>query len=288
MTIVTRRLDSELGQWTHTVWNPCRGHRLAWAVEGVWDFHGTLALPRERVFPNGLLEMIVQLDELHRDVLDTGTVLTPATCVTGIQTRSFIVESPRSRCRVVGVRLHPAGAWAVLAHPLWELADRTADLDDVLGAAASEVAERCHGAVSGSERVGVVVAWLERRLVHPSAGVIPDPALHWVADRIVRSRGRASIAPLREQAGLNDTRLTALFREQIGTTPKRYARIHRFSIALKMLRRSSIDLARIALDAGYYDQPHMNAEFRAMAGVTPREFRAAMHYPDSESLAEPA
>lgn len=288
MPMRSRRMDSELGQWTHTVWNPGRGHSLAGAVERVWDFDGALVLPRERVFPNGMVEVIVQLDEPHRDVLDTGTVLTPVTCVTGIQTQAIVVESPRSRCRVIGVRLHPAGAWGVLAHPLWELANRTSDLDDVLGSAAREIAERCHDAVSGSERVRRVIAWLERRHLRPPEGVTPDPAARWVADRIARSRGKAPIAPLREEAGLNSARLTALFREQIGTTPKRYARIQRLSLALSMLRRSRADLAGVALDAGYYDQPHMNAEFRAMAGVTPREFRAAVHYPDSESLAEPA
>lgn len=288
MPMLSRRMDSELGQWTHTVWTPGRGHLLAGAVERVWDFDGALVLPRERVFPNGMVQLIVQLDEPHRDVLDTGTVLTPATCVTGIQTRAIVVESPRSRCRVIGVRLHPAGAWRVLAHPLWELADRTSDLDGVLGSAAREVAERCHDAVSGGERVRRVIVWLEGRLLRQPAGAAADPAACWVAERIATSRGRAPIAPLREEAGLNGSRLTALFREQIGTTPKRYARIQRLNLALRMLRRSCADLAGVALDAGYYDQPHMNAEFRAMAGISPGEFRAAVHYPDSENLAEPA
>jgi hypothetical protein len=53
------------------------------------DFDG------ERVFPNGMLELILQLDDLHRDVLETVTVVTPTTCVTGIHSRALIVESPR-------------------------------------------------------------------------------------------------------------------------------------------------------------------------------------------------
>jgi len=109
--ISSQRLHWDLGRWTHTEWRPAPGHPLAWAVDRVWDFDGTLSNPRERVFPNGMLELIVQLDDLHLDVLQTGAVLTPATCVTGIHSRALVVESPRSRCRVIAARLRPRGAW---------------------------------------------------------------------------------------------------------------------------------------------------------------------------------
>ena len=287
MDISSQRLDSDLGCWKHTEWRPAPGHPLAWAVDRVWDFDGTLSNPRERVFPNGMVELIVQLDDLHVDVLQTGAVLTPATCVTGIHSRALVVESPRSRCRVIAARLRPRGAWAVLGHPLGELANRTSDLEDLLGSAARELADRCHGAGSGTERVQRLVAWLQRRLLR-SPPETADSAAGWVADRIVGTHGRVVIGALREKAGLSDARLSTLFQEQVGITPKRYARIHRLSLALDLLRRSNLDLARIALDAGYYDQPHMNGEFREMAGLTPAQFRAGSHYPDSPSLAEPA
>jgi AraC-like DNA-binding protein len=39
----------------------------------------------------------------------------------------------------------------------------------------------------------------------------------------------------------------------------------------------SIDLARLAFDAGYSDQPHMTREFRRYSGQTPSRFaREAM------------
>jgi hypothetical protein len=53
------------------------------------------------------------------------------------------------------------------------------------------------------------------------------------------------------------------------------------------LQRSNLELARVALDAGYYDQPHMNAEFREMAGLTPRQFRAGRRYPETPGPGRP-
>jgi AraC-like DNA-binding protein len=115
-----------------------------------------------------------------------------------------------------------------------------------------------------------------------------DPATHWVARRIAATAGSRPVGPIRAETGLSDARLIALFRQQIGVTPKRYARIHRFARVLSLLSGRGASLSGAALSAGYYDQPHMNAEFRAMAGVTPREFLAARHFPNSMSLSEPA
>jgi AraC-like DNA-binding protein len=38
-----------------------------------------------------------------------------------------------------------------------------------------------------------------------------------------------------------------------------------------------VRLTDVALDAPYCDHAHMNAEFRALGGVTPRAFLAARH-----------
>ena len=287
MPIVAQHFDSNLGRWTHTGWRPGPGDPLEWAVDRVWDFDGMAAHPQERVFPNGHLELIVQFDDRYLDVTTAGTVPTPAACVTGIFSRSAVVQAPRRPCRVLGVRLRPAGAWALLAHPLCQLAELTADLGDLLGRAGDELAERCHDAGSGIERVRRAVAWLGRQLRRP-AGRGVDPAAHWVARRIADTGGSRPIAALRAETGLTDARLISLFRQQVGVTPKRLARIHRFDRALSMISREGGTLAGVAQRAGYFDQPHMNAEFREMAGLTPGEFLAATRYPNSLSLPEPA
>ncbi len=287
MPIFEQRFDSSLGRWTHTGWVPAPDHPLEWAVVRVWDFYGMAAYPQERVFPSGTVELIVQLDDRYLDVTSAGTVPTPASCVTGIFSRAAVVQAPPRPCRVLGVRLRPAGAWPLLGHPLSQLTELTADLGDLLGRAGGELAERCHDAVSGMERVRRAVEWIGRQLSRPGAPGV-DPSARWVADRIARGGGIEPIAGLRAQTGLTDARLISLFRQQVGVTPKRLARIHRFDRTLGLLTRGRGSLARIAEHAGYFDQPHMNAEFRRMAGLTPGEFLAATRYPNSLSLPEPS
>ena len=88
MPIVAQHFDCNLGRWTHTAWRPGPGDPLEWAVDRVWDFDGMAAHPQERVFPNGQLELIVQLDDRYLDVTTDGAAPTPATCVTGIFSRA--------------------------------------------------------------------------------------------------------------------------------------------------------------------------------------------------------
>jgi AraC-like DNA-binding protein len=269
MAIVARDIDSALGRWTHHEWRPAQ---LAGVVERIWHFDGLTTHRRERLFPNGMVELVVQLDEPHW-LIARGRTRTPALCVTGLQTGAMLIESP-GRCRVMGIRLHPAGAYALLARPVHELTGRTIALADIARHAAEELGNRCADARGAEARMRIAAAWAAERVARA-------PPL----DRSIAWSAAVPIAGLRARTGQSKRRHVAAFRAQIGLTPKLYARIVRFRRALAELEGPA-PLAEIASACGYYDQPHMNAEFRALAGLTPRRLRAANRYPETASLAE--
>jgi transcriptional regulator GlxA family with amidase domain len=124
--------------------------------------------------------------------------------------------------------------------------------------------------------------WIQRR-TEQSRGV--DEAIAWSMGQIERSDGTVSIGELREETGMSKSRLVSRFRDQVGVTPKVYSRLIRFRRACAMLDAGGASLADVAVAAGYYDQPHMNAEFRELAGLTPREF-LAVRYPGGSTAAE--
>ena len=113
-----------------------------------------------------------------------------------------------------------------------------------------------------------------------------DPAVTWTTHQIARARGAISIAGLRSRTGLSKTRFSSVFRDQVGVTPKVYARLLRFRHAIDLLTRRGGPLGDVALDAGYYDQPHFNAEFREMSGLSPTEYLSGARYFESPNLAE--
>lgn len=278
MKIVTRHDESHLGSWTNSEWRP---PRLAGLVDKIWHSEGALAHRGERILPNGTVELVLNLGEPFRLLEGTGTRVFAAASLCGMQSGPLVIEQP-ARHDVLNVRLHPAGAYALLGMPTGEVSGRFVELHDLVGHAATELLERCRDAASVEARFRLVAEWVSERVAR-SRGI--DPPIAWAAAQIERSGGARSIGALREQTGLSPSRFAATLREQIGVTPKRYARIIRFRRVVAMLHARTDTLADIALAAGYYDQPHMTAEFRELSGLTPREFLAVC-YPDSISAAE--
>jgi AraC-like DNA-binding protein len=123
---------------------------------------------------------------------------------------------------------------------------------------------------SWPERFDLVEAFLARRLAD---SVPPSPGVEWSWQRLRRTGGCASIGALATELGWSHRRLIARFREQIGLAPKTVARVFRFDRAVAALGSSaSRGLAEIAFDCGYFDQAHLNRDFRELAGTTPTAF----------------
>jgi len=270
----------EFGAWSYVHARPAH---LSGLVDHIWLFDGTMTCLRERTFPNGLLEIIVHLGPRYSVVEPGGQWLCPTSCLTGLQLRHLVVEAPACRTRVLGIRLTPAGAYAVLSRPMHELASLTVDLEAVAGRDANELVTTCHEAAHGEGCVAAAAAWVESRLERSSR---LDPAIAWMLSEIRQRRGAVSIKRLQEQSGWSKTRLVSTFSAQVGVSPKQYARVMRFSRALRQIHAASASLSDVAADAGYYDQPHMNNEFKELSGFTPREFLSSHRFPNSVSVAE--
>ena len=281
MRVTTLHNDDALGRWIYHEWKP---PLLAGLVDRFWYSAGSAALPRKSIFPNGMVELIVTLGEPMRLVEGKGIDRFVVATLSGLHSGPITLEMGASQ-ETLGLRLRPAGAYALLARPMGEISDLTLNLDELVGRVARELAARVQDAASIGERFQLLHDWVRSRVTRTS-GI--EPAVAWSAAQIERSAGVVPIAALRAETGFSKTRLVARFREQIGFSPKRYARVLRFRRALALLHEGALPAIEVALEAGYYDQPHMVADFRAMAGMTPRQYVAARRYgPPRSASARP-
>jgi AraC-like DNA-binding protein len=282
MDLVSRREESELGAWKQLV---CRPSALAGLVESIWLFDGKLGR-RERYYPTGELDLLVQLDapsEPFRIVEGQPAATCPSPCLAGLIVAPLVVETPAATSRMLGVRLRPAGAFSLFGLPLHELTGTTVDLHDVIGSEARRLTERLAEAGSDEACLRLLWRWIADQLARrPST----DPRIAYAVSEIERAGGKAPIANILRRIGASPKRFARLFEEQVGVRPKLFSRIVRFRGLVAALLTADDTLSQTAIAHGYYDQSHMNADFREFVGISPRQFLAATPYPESPSLAD--
>src|SRR5439155_2387487 len=119
-----------------------------------------------------------------------------------------------------------------------------------------------------------------------ASAVPPSAAMAWAWNRLRQTAGAVRVDDLARAVGSSRRHLTGSFRQEIGLPPKAAARVLRLRRAITLLERGShAGLAHVAAASGYYDQAHLDRDFRDLAGMTPTAF-LARRLPDGGGLAE--
>lgn len=172
----------------------------------------------------------------------------------------------------IEVRLAPLGARALFGLPMSELTNRVVDLDALMGRRGDELIERLWDAGSWERRFAVLDEAIAARFERAPR---PESELAWAWGRMRASAGRTSVSGIAGELGWSHRRLIARFREGIGLAPKTLGRVLRFERVSRLLQQvEEPRLAEVALDCGYYDQAHLNRDFREFAGTTPGGYLA--------------
>jgi AraC-like DNA-binding protein len=189
------------------------------------------------------------------DLIWSGDGLT----IAGPDTKARVVTLA-SDASVVGVRLRPGVAGAVLGVPASALRDCTADAAEVLG---YEVAAPLLDALAA----GVDPHALLLRAVQERGVRTPDPLVSAAVEALGRPQARVSVVAA--ELGVSARQLQRLVTAAVGYGPKLLARVLRFQ---RLQALAPATLLELALEAGYADQAHMTAEVRLLAGLSPVRF----------------
>ena len=89
------------------------------------------------------------------------------------------------------------------------------------------------------------------------------------AQNLLRSDLGMRIEQLARESCMSVRTYERKFVAQMGLSPKLFARLRRFQLALDRKRVSETTWLDVAHDLGYFDQMHMVKEFRAFGGDAP-------------------
>lgn len=149
-----------------------------------------------------------------------------------------------------------------------------------------EVCNRVHEAGDMDERVRLLDEFFLKRLAELPAKDVNLIRLQHVFDEIVPVDGSVAPPPidrddfspsdLASTACLSQKQFTRVFNKYMGMNPKTYLRLLRFHKALRELQQADEEtsLTDVAYRCGYYDLPHMTADFNEICGFTPSQLKA--------------
>ena len=219
----------------------------------------------EDVFPDGCSEIVLNLADPFVHHGSGETRVQASRIVVGTITGPMRI-GPTGRVDVVGIRLEPHAASAVLRVPCDELTDRTLPLDDLLPRGDWDA--RLHEEADVEARARL----LEKRMLERIDARWTDPLVEMASGIIADTRGAVTVDDLSRRLGVGHRRLERRFRARVGLAPKTLCRITRFQSVLNELQRREARLAGVAARCGYHDQAHLTHDFRELAGRTPGSF----------------
>lgn len=240
---------------------------------GYWE---AVASPfRVRLVPTGRAVLVISLGEPFTQVRRLQEA-SPAggaigSLVVGLDDGPRLCDHPGGQ-EAIRLELTPLGAYRLLGVPMRELTNRAVELRDVLGPEAGELAERMAATDDWATRFDLLDFVLLTRL---ERGPEPAPEVSHAWRLLARADGAIPVARIAAEVGWSQSYLVRRFTEQIGLTPKVSARVLRFHHAVHLLGHKGATPSEVTAACGFYDQAHLNREFRALAGTTPGQVAAA-------------
>jgi AraC-like DNA-binding protein len=220
-----------------------------------------------RVLPDGCVDIVLEFGAKSRGA---GMLEVTNAIGVGTMTRPLIISGDMPDF-YVGVRFRPGHALSALGLPAAELTDENIEYAGISRDPGADL-DALSQLASNEERFDAVVALVRRRLV--GAAQVPL-SVRAAVRRITVANGNLRVANLADDIGITRQQLARQFATHVGIAPKTFARVMRAHAALARADAAraayprDVDWSAIALELGYYDQPHFIDDFKALTGMTP-------------------
>ena len=150
-----------------------------------------------------------------------------------------------------------------------EMVDTRVDLSYVYPSADRLIADLSR-TTSFSERIGIFSRFAEENLVDDN--YLPT-FVDYLAVMLCSSRENIVFGSIGQAIGYSERYCREKFKDSYGMSPKQYSNIIRFQNALKALVSDTYsDLTSLAVECGYFDQPHLTREFRRYTNAPPERY----------------
>lgn len=246
-------------------------------VDLFWLYDGYSPGPhsKERLMPDGSIELVINLkqDEARiydRENLDQYTRL-PGALLCGPHSSFFVIDTAQ-QASVIGIHFKPGGAFPFFKMPAGELHNLHVSLEDLWGYEAGLLRERLLEVQTPEKKFQVLEECLLAQAFKP---LERHRAVDCALGLFRNIHTAPAMTDLADHIGISPRRFIQLFSNEVGLTPKLFARVRRFQQVLQQIRAGAdFSWADMAMSCGYFDQAHFIHDFKEFSGINPTTYLA--------------
>jgi len=226
----------------------------------------------QRIVPSGLIELSFYLGDKPK-VLDADRDFTGRSVVTG-QLKGYYELEITGQLSLFSISFQPQGAMMFFGIPISEFYNQNIPVGQILKDDIRELESRLYEADSFTEKVELAEIFLLTQL-KDNYKKYEQARIRHTIDLINNTKGTININDLASESFLSRKQFERTFAEFIGTSPKQFLKTIRFQNAIHIMEKDNkVSLADLAYHCGYFDQSHMNNDFKSLTGMTPKQYFA--------------
>ncbi len=248
---------------------------LIFLLEGYRPEHS-----RERLVPNGRMNLVIELDGRVRYVFDNETGAPRQECrhawLSGVHSRFLTIGETTPENRLVAVQFAPGGSMPFTHRRADDFCDAVVEGTSVFGESVLSLRRELLGLDDPAAILARVGQWLTAR--HDASYETPRD-VQLGLERVLESPGVVRWTEFVEaEVSVSYKHFVELFHKHVGPSPKTLQRILRFSQVFEGVQgKQKVNWAEVSQALGYSDQAHFIREFREFSGYRPAEFHHESH-----------
>ena len=220
-----------------------------------------------RVLPNTSLAIAFRYKGQVTYKSDNTQTFLPASTISGLRKSVRLIHYQENTATII-VLFKETGAKAFFEEPIYELFEESISLDIFIKQQKiAIVEEQLAEAKNNHHRIAVIEQFLLSKLCIYTT----DKLISTAVEKIHSVKGIIKIKELADTLYIINDAFEKRFSKVVGTSPKQFSSIVRMNLIAKQKQQTE-NLADVAFNAGYYDQPHFNKDFKLFTGQTPKEF----------------
>ncbi len=191
----------------------------------------------------------------------------PISTISGIRKSARLIHYSKNTTTLV-ILFKEAGATAFFKEPLHELFEESISLDNFIPQQKINLIEELLAETkNNNQKIDIIEQFLLSKLYNYK----PDKLISAAISIIHAKKGNIKIKELADTLFISQDAFEKRFRKTIGSSPKQFCNVIRMKAIIDQKQQNK-NLIDLAIDAGYFDQPHFNKDFKLFTGQTPTEF----------------